>query len=379
MRIAVNTRFLLKGKLEGIGWFTHEIIKRIVLNHPEHHFIFFFDRPYDPQFVFADNITPVVLPPPARHPVLWYIWFEWSVKRALKTYKADVFISTDGFLSLKSKVPTLLVVHDLAFEHYPEHLPFKFRSYLRYFTPKFIRKAAHTVTVSTFSKNDIVSTYKIDPQHISVVFNGAHHEYKPLDFATRQDIKATYAGGCDYFVFAGALHPRKNIIILLNAFAKFKQRQRTDMKILIVGRFAWNAEEIRQAIENHPYKADVCHYNYMQVEELSRVIGAAYALTFVSTFEGFGIPILEALCCRVPAIASNTSSMPEVVGDAGILVDPFDVDDIAQAMSTLYKDENLRNRLIAHTDAQAAKFNWDESAKVFFKLVEKICPMSGNS
>ena len=156
MIIAINTRFLLKGKLEGIGWFTNEIVRRMVVNHPEHEFIFLFDRPYDPQFIFASNINPVVISPPARHPILWYIWFEWSVRRALKKYKADIFISTDGFLSLSSKVPSLLVVHDLAFEHYPQHLPFKFRYYLQKFTPKFVRKATHTITVSSYSKKDLI-------------------------------------------------------------------------------------------------------------------------------------------------------------------------------------------------------------------------------
>lgn len=372
MRIAVNTRFLLKGKLEGIGWFTNEIIKRMVLNHPEHEFIFLFDRPYDTQFIFADNIIPVVIPPPARHPVLWYIWFEWSVRRALKKYNADIFISTDGFLSLSSKVPSILVVHDLAFEHFPQHLPFKFRYYLQKFTPKFVRKATHTVTVSTYSKQDLVDTYHADPNNISIVYNGAHADYQPLSFELKQEIKNQYAQGCEYFVFAGALHPRKNVIQLLKAFELFKRKQRSNMKILIIGRFAWNAEEIKTAIMNHPFKKDVIHYDYMQVKELSKVIGAAYALTFVSIFEGFGIPILEAIQCEVPSIVSNTTSMPEVAGDTAILVNPNSAEEIAAAMIEMYKDENLRNRLIEATKSQVRKFSWDKSAQDFYAIVEKI-------
>jgi len=373
MRIAVNTRFLLKGKLEGIGWFTNEIIKRLVINHPEHEFIFLFDRPFDQQFIFASNVKPVVIHPPARHPILWFIWFEWSVRKALKKYKADIFISTDGFLSLSSKVPSILVVHDLAFEHFPQHLPFKFRYYLQKFTPKFVKKASHTVTVSSYSKADLVSTYHADPNKISVIYNGAHAQYKPLSFEKKQEIKQQYADGCEYFVFAGALHPRKNVTNLLKAFGIFKQKQRSNMKILIIGRFAWNADDIRIAIEQHPFKKDVVHLDYMEVEELSKVIGAAYALTFVSIFEGFGIPILEAMQCQVPSIVSNTSSMPEVAGDAAILVNPSDIQEIAQAMSTMYKDENLRSKLIEATKTQAKKFNWDISAEDLYGIVEKIC------
>ncbi|MBU3676295.1 MAG: glycosyltransferase family 4 protein, partial [Chitinophagaceae bacterium] len=345
MRIAVNTRFLLKGKLEGIGWFTREILRRMVLNHPEHEFIFLFDREYDEQFIFAPNVKPVVIPPPARHPILWYLWFEWAVPFALRKHKADVFISTDGFLSLSTKVPTLLVVHDLAFEHFPEHLPFKVSFYLLQFTPKFIRKAKHIGTGSTFSKTDLIETYQTPSEKISVVFNGTNDLYKPLPFSEKQAIKDQYAQGCEYFVVAGALHPRKNIVHLLKAFALFKRKQRSNMKLLIIGRYAWEADDIKTTYENHPYRDDVIMYNYMNVDELSRVMGAAYALAFVSLFEGFGIPILEAMQCGVPGIVSNTSSMPEVAGESAILVDPNSVEEIAEAMRTLYKDEGLRDRL----------------------------------
>jgi len=119
MRIAINTRFLLKDKLEGIGWYTYEISKWLVEKHPEHEFIFFFDRPFDKSFIFGKNVTPVVLSPPARHPVLWYLWFEFVIPKALKKYKADLFFSPDGYLSLKTKVKTITVIHDIASFHFP--------------------------------------------------------------------------------------------------------------------------------------------------------------------------------------------------------------------------------------------------------------------
>ena len=123
MIIAVNTRLLLKNKLEGIGWFTYETLSRITKNHPEHIFYFLFDRPYHSDFVFESNVTPIVLPPPARHPVLFYIWFEISVARFLRKLKPDLFLSPDGYLSLKTKTTSLAVIHDINFEHYPEDFP----------------------------------------------------------------------------------------------------------------------------------------------------------------------------------------------------------------------------------------------------------------
>ena len=129
MRIAVNTRFLLKNKLEGIGWFTYETVKRLVENHPEHEFYFFFDRPFEEEFIFGKNVHPIVLFPPARHPVLYFIWFEYSVANALKVYKIDVFLSPDNFLTLRTKVPTVLVTHDIAHLHFPEQVNFFDRKY----------------------------------------------------------------------------------------------------------------------------------------------------------------------------------------------------------------------------------------------------------
>ncbi len=119
MQIAVNTRLLLSNRLEGIGWFTFETLKRIVRDHPEHHFFFLFDRKYSPEFIFGPNVTPVVLAPQSRHPLLWYIWFEYAVGKFLRKNNIDLFISPDGYLPLKSSVPSISVIHDINFAHYP--------------------------------------------------------------------------------------------------------------------------------------------------------------------------------------------------------------------------------------------------------------------
>ena len=375
MRIAVNTRLLLKGKLEGIGWFTYQTLERIVKNHPEHEFFFLFDRPYDPSFIFAANVTPIVVHPQARHPILFYLWFEWSVPHILRKYKIDLFLSPDSYLSLSTKVPTCLVVHDLAFEHYPEHYVTSHRLYWRHYSPLFARKATRIATVSTYSKEDISKHYGIDQNKIDVVYNGAHDEYRILSLAEREEMKTQYADGCEYFVFAGAIHPRKNIVNLLKAFVAFKKHQRTNMKLVIAGRPAWKYEEVDEMKAQMPFKDDVKWVGYMNVDELSKLIGGSYAMVYPSLFEGFGIPILEAFQCGVPAIVSNTSSMPEVAGDAALLVDPSDPADIADKMHLMYKDEHLRGKLIANAAEQVKKFDWDSSARKLWdcmmKCVEK--------
>ena len=175
MRIGVNTRLLLSGKMDGIGWFANETLKRLVLNHPEHDFYFFFDRKYDPCFVFGPNVHPVVLCPQARHPVLWYLFFQISIKRALKRYNIDLFLSPDGYLPLGTDVPTLTVIHDINFEHSKDFLKPSHQRYMTYFFPQFARYSTRIATVSEFSKQDISTVYNIQPEKIDVVYDGAYH------------------------------------------------------------------------------------------------------------------------------------------------------------------------------------------------------------
>ena len=147
MHIAVNTRLLLPGKLEGIGHYTNETMSRIVRQHPEHQFTFLFDRPFDPRFVYADNVTPKVVFPPARHPFLWWLWFEMAIPRALRQCKADVFLSPDNYCSLRTDVPTVMVLHDIIFEHFPQHIPPLVSRYYRHYVPSI---AAKPTTFSPF-------------------------------------------------------------------------------------------------------------------------------------------------------------------------------------------------------------------------------------
>ncbi len=289
----------------------------------------------------------------------------------LRKYKIDLFLSPDSYMSLSTKVPTCLVVHDLAFEHYPEHYVLSHRLYWRHYSPLFARKATRIATVSTFSKEDISNRYGVAASNIDVVYNGAHAEYKPLSFEERIEVKQKYTDGCEYFVFAGAIHPRKNIVNLLKAFVMFKKHQKTNMKLVIVGRPAWKYDEVEEMRTQMQFKDDVKWVGYMNIDELCKVIGGAYALVYASLFEGFGIPILEAMQCGVPGIVSNTSSMPEVAGDAALLVDPTDPADIAEKMHLLYKDEALRARLITNAHVQVQKFSWDATADKLWSCMMK--------
>ena len=371
MRIAVNTRLLIKGKLEGIGRFTLETLRRIAQNHPEHQFIFFFDRPYDKDFIFSENVTPVVAGPPARHPFLFYIWFEWRIPRLLKKHKAGLFLSPDGYLSLRSKVPQLAVIHDLSFVHRPKDLTPLMRRHYNFFFPRFAKKAKRIATVSNYSKNDIIRTFNVDSSKIDIVYSANVKNLKPLAPAAQEKVRETYTSGSPYFLFVGALHPRKNITGLLQAFELFKTRNESDMKLLVVGGKMHKTGEIFNTLEKLICKDDVVFAGRVADEELHKIYGAAFAMAFIPFFEGFGVPVIEAMSAGTPVICSNTTSLPEVGGDAALYVDPANIAQIADAMQTLVKSPELREQLIAKWLEQKSEFTWDETDRLLWESMEK--------
>jgi glycosyltransferase involved in cell wall biosynthesis len=371
LRIAVNTRLLLKNKLEGIGWFSYETLRRITTQHPEHQFYFIFDRQFDESFIFSDNITPVVIPPQARHPLLYYLWFEKSIPRALKKINPDLFFSPDGYLSLSTPVKSMNVFHDLNFEHYPDDLPYPERTFYRHYFPQYAHKACRIATVSEFSKSDIVKQYQVSPDKIDVVYNGANDRYTPLSESEKFMVRAKYSAGIPYFVFVGALHPRKNLVNLFRAFDLFRQETGINMKLLIVGQKKWWTKNIEEAYNKMKFSHDVEFCGRLESLELNRVIAAATALTYVSYFEGFGIPILEAYYCETPVITSNITSMPEVAGDAAILTDPFSPRSICDGMIKIARDPSLSDELNEKARDRRQYFSWQRTADLLWDSIEK--------
>jgi len=372
VNIAVNTRLLLDNRLEGIGWFTFETLKRMVVGHPEHTFYFIFDRPYHKKFVFSDNVVPVVVGPQARHPLLFFLWFEFSVPRVLKKIKADMLLSPDGYGSLRCRMPQLLVMHDLNFEHYPKDLPWIISRHYRYFFPRFARKATRIATVSEFSKKDIQSTYGIAADRIDVVYNGVNEKFAPITAEQKNIVKERYTLGCDYFVYIGALLLRKNVKNLFLAYDMFRQQHRRNIKLLMVGARMWWTTDMESVLNGLEYKNDIFFTGRIDSGGLKDVLGAALALTYVSYFEGFGIPILEAFRCEVPVITSEVTSMPEVAGGAALLVNPQQPESISEAMNQIAADEDLRQSLIAKGRQRCAGFSWNRTATLLWQSIEKI-------
>jgi len=379
MLIAVNTRLLISGKLEGIGWFTRETLCRITRNHPEHQFLFIFDRPYADEFIFSDNVIPIVLAPPTRHPILWILWFEFQIPRILKKYKVDLFFSPDGYLSLRSNVKQLAAIHDINFVHRPQDLPWLKAKYYNYFFPRFARKAERIVTVSSFSKDDINRTYAVDNAKIDIVYNGINAMYAPVCLDEKENIKARFSEGQNYFLYIGSLHPRKNIGGLLRAYEAFRSSVDSNIRLLIAGESMFKTSDIKSTYENMHFKNDVVFTGRLSNEDLRQVLGAAFALTFVPFFEGFGIPVVEAMNAGVPVICSNTTSLPEVGGQAVWYVDPFSESHIKEAMVKICQNEDLRTSLIQKGFEQKENFSWDKTAELVWKSIQACIKTEANN
>jgi glycosyltransferase involved in cell wall biosynthesis len=303
---------------------------------------------------------------------LFYLWYEHSVTRALKKYKADIFLSPDGYLSLRTDIPSISVIHDLNFEHHPEDLPKKVISYYKKYFPQFAAKASRIVTVSEFSKSDIVNSYQISPEKIDVGYNGANESFVPLSMERVKSYREKLTRGLPYFVFIGALTPRKNLARLFSAFDAYYENSMNKFPLVVVGeKYFWN-KEIKVAFEKMKHQDKVVFTGHLQMKELHLVLGSALALAYVSYFEGFGIPLVEAMRCEVPVLTSDKTSLPEVAGDAALFCDPFSVESISEGLLRMANDESLRKSLVEKGKFRAKEFSWDKTSDTVWNAILKV-------
>jgi len=369
VKIAVNTRLLLKDRLEGIGQFTANIFEILSREHPEVEWIFLFDRPWHPDFIFDPGIEAKVLFPPTRHPLLWQWWFQWSVPRYLNKIKADLFISPDGMIPLWGNCPSISVIHDLNYEHQPDNLDKVAGGFMRHYYPKFAHHAKRVATVSEYCKKDIADTYSVSPAKIDVVPNGYGPHFKALSEEAKIKVRTIYSEGSPYFLYLGALNPRKNLEGLMGAFALYRSNG-GENKLLITGEKMRWTPAIEQAYQSNPFKEDILFTGRLADADLAEVLASAEALCLVSHFEGFGIPIIEAFACETAVICANNTAMPEITGEAALLVDSRNTESIAKAMQQMEKVD-LQSELIQKGKVQLQKFSWQKAAEAMWDSIQK--------
>lgn len=371
MIIAINARTLRAVPRDGIGWFTLEVVRGIVSAHPEHHFVLISDRINDHHAVTGDNVENITIAPRAFHPLMWYLWHEFLLPGVLKKVRADLFVAPDGIIPLRSTVPCITVIHDLNHEHRPGDIPFFQRLYYRHFFPLFAAQAARVATVSEFSAGDIAHTYGISRDRIDLVPNGVAGLFSPPVEGESDSTRSEFTGGRPYFLFVSNFSPRKNLETVIRAYGIFRKDNKSDHVLLLAGRRLYLTKEIDRALKKSPYGSDILFTGSVTRDVLRRLYGGAVALVFVSWFEGFGIPVVEAQRCGTPCILSDTSSLPEVSGGAALCTGPAGADAIAAAMARLVSDEALRRRLSHDGMINSQRYSWQKAATEMWNCIMK--------
>lgn len=372
MKLAINARWLIPNKLEGFGWYSFHVIKALQQILPDWDFYLLYDRKINAPLIEGLNIHNYTIYPPARHPILWSIWNQFSVPLALKIIKPDAYFSPDGFLPYKAKLPMLTTIHDLNFEG--DH-HFVAPTIKRYYQ-KHIRQAAdvaqHIFTVSEFSKDDIISRYAIKPEKISFAHNGPQQVFQDLS-QHKRTMQYRFSGTHDYFLFVGAQNPRKNLHRIFEAFDAFCHKHPKRYHLVLVGERMYWDDDIRMAWENMAHKDRVNFTGRLSSEFLNKLYSGAQALLYPSLFEGFGMPIIEAFFAGTPVITSLGTAAPEVAGDAALLVDPTRTEEITNAMLRLANDAELVRALRMKGFERAQKFNWQHAAS---QIAEKLVSLT---
>ena len=277
-----------------------------------------------------------------------------------------------------SPCPVVVSIHDLSFEHLPQTFKWRSRKQLRVTVRRSARQAAQVIALSQFARNDIIASYHVRSENVRVIPLAAPAHFRPVqDEGELRRVRQTYGIEGDYILSVGAIQPRKNLSRLVAAYSRLR-RARPEVKLpqlVLVGKCAWLYDETLRTIRELEVGNSVILTGYVPETDLPALYSGALCFVYPSYFEGFGLPPLEAMKCGAPVIVGDRTSLPEVVGDAGLLVDPFDVDSIASAIQKVVADSNLREQLRAKGLERAKLFDWRETARQTLSVYKKAAGM----
>ena len=285
--------------------------------------------------------------------------------------KPDVFFSMAHYGPRYSKVPYVVTIHDLSYLHYPEMFKKDDLMQLTSWSKYSIEKSAHIIVPSKSTKDDIIKNYKVSPSKITVTYEGYDRDrFKPQSKSSVDKIKKQYRIDADYIIFVGTLQPRKNLERLIEAFAKLTPGVLSgNLSLVIAGKKGWLYDSIFDKVKQLSLEGRVIFTDFVPDEDLPALISGAKLYVNPSLWEGFGIPVIEAQACGVPVVASNTSSLPEIVGDSAIMINPQNTDSIATGIKKAL-DPKTRSDLVKRGFENIKRFSWATCARQTLKVLE---------
>lgn len=288
-----------------------------------------------------------------------------------KKTQARCFFSPTHYAPRFCPIPSVISVMDLSYIHYPELFRKEDLYKLKNWTKYSVLQAKKILTISSASKSDIIKTYGVPEDKVVVTYPGIKLRIKNSELRIMKDLKKEYGIGGDYLLFVGTLQPRKNIVRLVEAFSKIIPKHK-DLELIIVGKKGWLYEEILAAPKQHRVEEHVKFLEYVSDNDLPSLYKNAICFVLPSLYEGFGLPVVEAMHYGCPVITSNVSSLPEAGGDAAIYVDPLSVGDIADKINEVVSNKKLRDEMISKGKKQAEKFSWEKTAKRTLEVLEEV-------
>ena len=321
---------------------------------------------------WPENVKLVAYKISCTSPIFNILWHQFFFQYHLKKHKCDCCLIPNFSLLTWKVIPTIVVIHDLI----EYNVPAKFSKlrvlYRRAIVPLMARKSDGIITISESSKGDIVKFLRVDPQKITVALCSydAHIFFERKKDEVLLFLDKYALAPKTYLLYVGTVdHPGKNLFTLLSAYIRLKKEKTTDKKLVIIGRPGHNYKFIQQIIENCDYKEDIRILGFVEDHSLPFFYSGASLFCFLSLYEGFGLPVLEAMACGCPVLASSKSSIPEVAGDAAVLVDPTDIDEVAQMIRMIINSIEMQEQLVEKGLNRVAQFDWSMSSRKYYEVL----------
>lgn len=375
MRVAIDYTAAIY-QVAGIGRFVRSLVHALAEVDPDTEYLLVYADPpqgVQPAMPEAPNFVPRRIPLPQR--ALNAVWHRLSlpIPVDLVIGPVDVFHSPDFVLPPVRRGAKILTVHDLAFLLQPECAEAKLRDYLEKTVPRSVARADFILADSVNTQDDLICLLGVPPSRVEVVPGGVDPAFAPVqDEALLDRVRERVSDGAPFVLSVGMIEPRKNLVRLIEAFELLKARYHAPHKLVLAGKRGWLSDGIFRRAEASPVAPDIRFPGFVAEAELPALYSASELLAYPSLYEGFGLPPLEAMACGVPVVASSSSSLPEVVGDAALLVDPTSVEGLAEAMARALADTELRRRMRTKGLDQAKRFTWRASAEKTLKVYRRL-------